>query len=127
MFEMQIKIDGEWKSIKKTGAEHPYQYSAREEAERMLDICYPDQRREDRLDGFNNRCRVVRVNDMVAEPVKFVVGDIVTGSDPGMKRWSQKGEVTGVEPELNYHRYFVRWDNGDHREHHANELKAGGA
>lgn len=62
MFEMQIKIEDEWKSIRATGAKEPYRYETRREAERMLDICYPDQRREDRLDGANNQCRVVEVN-----------------------------------------------------------------
>lgn len=62
MFEMQIKIDGEWKPIRQSEAKEPYQYEIRAEAERMLDICYPDQRREDRLDGANNQCRVVEVN-----------------------------------------------------------------
>ena len=62
MFEMQIKIDDEWKSIKQTNAKEPYRYETRQEADRMLDICYPDQRREDRLDGFNYQCRVVEVS-----------------------------------------------------------------
>ena len=62
MFEMQIKIDDKWVSINATNAKEPYQYETRQDAERMLDICYPDQRREDRLDGAHNQCRVVEKN-----------------------------------------------------------------
>jgi hypothetical protein len=61
MFEMQIKIKDEWTSIKCSGEKTPYRYETKEEAERMLDICYPNERREDRLDGTNKRCRVVEV------------------------------------------------------------------
>ena len=38
---MQIKIGGEFKSIKPTGGK-PYQYETKRVAERMLRICYPD-------------------------------------------------------------------------------------
>lgn len=59
----------------------------------------------------------------MTEAKKFAEGDRVTGSDPGAKRWGSHGTVTRIEPELNYWRYFVRWNNGDHREHHGHELK----
>lgn len=63
MFEMQIKIDDKWISIKETRAREPYRYETRREAEDMLNICYPDQRLEDRLDRAHNQCRVIEVNE----------------------------------------------------------------
>ena len=42
MYEMQIKIAGEWVSIKASHESEPYRYETYEEAERMLRICYPN-------------------------------------------------------------------------------------
>lgn len=41
-WEMQVLIDGEWKSIRPTGRE-VYRYPDEESARRMLKICYPLQ------------------------------------------------------------------------------------
>jgi len=41
-YEMQIKMDGKWSSIRPTGGS-PYQYDTEREARRMLKMCYPDQ------------------------------------------------------------------------------------
>jgi hypothetical protein len=49
-FEFQIRINGEWKSIAPTGCK-PYQCDTRQEAERTLKMCYPDQVRAQRLGG----------------------------------------------------------------------------
>lgn len=49
MWEMQVYIpknqhekplEWHWRSIRPTGGE-PYRYNTKEEAERMLDMCYP--------------------------------------------------------------------------------------
>jgi len=54
---MQIKIDDVWRSIAPTGGE-PYEFDEEDEAQRMLNICYPDICREMRLGG-EERARVV--------------------------------------------------------------------
>jgi len=41
MYLMQIKIKDEWKSIHPGGTDRPYKYKTKEEAEKMLRICYP--------------------------------------------------------------------------------------
>lgn len=41
-------------AIRCSGRQTPYTYRAREEAERNLDIAYPSQRHEDRLDNTRN-------------------------------------------------------------------------
>ena len=56
------------------------------------------------------------------EVQKFVPGDRVTGRDPGAKRWGEQGSIVSVEQELSYWLYFVRWDNGDHKQHHRSDL-----
>ena len=48
MFEKQIKTSDGWKSSRPTGGT-PYQYKTRDEARRMLEITYPDQCVEARL------------------------------------------------------------------------------
>lgn len=50
MYYMQVKIAGNWVLIAPTNGE-PYKYGTKEEAERMLGICYPDQVRAHRLGG----------------------------------------------------------------------------
>jgi len=52
---MQLKIkngvghpDGEWQDIAPSGGE-PYRFESEAVAQRMLDICYPDQFRKARL------------------------------------------------------------------------------
>uniref|UniRef100_A0A6H1ZV49 Uncharacterized protein n=1 Tax=viral metagenome TaxID=1070528 RepID=A0A6H1ZV49_9ZZZZ len=50
-WEMQVLVDGEWRSVKPGGSSEPYRYPDKESAARMLRICYPDQLREARLGG----------------------------------------------------------------------------
>lgn len=38
---MEIKINGKWKAIHQTGRP-PYSYDTKGEAQKMLDICYPE-------------------------------------------------------------------------------------
>lgn len=61
-FAMQVVLwGGKFHDIGPAG-EPRYEYDTREEAERMLRICYPDQLRLDRLDGTPGaRVRVVEV------------------------------------------------------------------
>jgi hypothetical protein len=61
-WEMQIKIGDpeDWVSITETGAEEPYRYPNRNQAEYMLGICYPDLMRAQRL-GDEEQARVVMV------------------------------------------------------------------
>jgi hypothetical protein len=42
-FEMQVKLEGEWKSVKPSDSEKPYRFNTRLEAETSLKMCYPDQ------------------------------------------------------------------------------------
>jgi len=51
-----------WVSVGPTGKE-PYNYDTEEEAQYMLELCYPDQCREDRLGGHPKWGRVVEVKD----------------------------------------------------------------
>ena len=55
------KPDGKWASVRPSGGK-PYEYDTRAEAERMADICYPDQRREARLGG-ETTVRVIPKDD----------------------------------------------------------------
>jgi hypothetical protein len=49
---MQIHIENRgWFDVTPTLSNKPYSYDTREEAEKMLSICYPDQLREERLGG----------------------------------------------------------------------------
>jgi len=63
-WQMQINLGTEdkpaWKSISMEG-HPPYEFDTKEEAESMLDVCYPDQCREDRLDRKRIRTRVIQV------------------------------------------------------------------
>lgn len=64
-WEMQINVGNTdpptWKSVRPTGG-HPYVYDTEEEAAHMLNTCYPDQCREDRLGGQPRQTRIVEVN-----------------------------------------------------------------
>ena len=42
-FEIQVKVEGEWKSVKPSDSEKPYRFNTRLEAETSLKMCYPDQ------------------------------------------------------------------------------------
>lgn len=63
-WQMQINTGTEekpdWKSISMSG-HPPYEYPSKDEAEKMLRICYPDQVREDRLAGKRILTRVIEV------------------------------------------------------------------
>lgn len=48
-WEMQVKVEDEWRSVRATGEDEPYRYPDKKSAARMLRICYPDQLREARL------------------------------------------------------------------------------
>ena len=46
MFEMQVKMKNEegyyeWRSVHCSGSHEPYRYETREEALKMLRVCYP--------------------------------------------------------------------------------------
>ncbi len=58
-YVMQIKIDDRWTSIKGTGLPEPYKYETKQEAENMLDTCYPDLCRDDRVSGTREKTRVI--------------------------------------------------------------------
>jgi len=47
---MELKINGKWRPIRPTNG-NVYTFETKEEARRMLNICYPDQCREQRLGG----------------------------------------------------------------------------
>lgn len=56
-YEMQVKINGVFKSIKASHSDTPYRYETIKEAENMLRMCYPDQHRicgETRIVDLNN-------------------------------------------------------------------------
>lgn len=58
---MELRLnDGSWTAIRPTGGKHAYRYLTHDEAERMLEICYPDQCRAARLGAD----RVVRVREL---------------------------------------------------------------
>ena len=67
-YRMQVKVDGVFKNVRPSGSQSPYDYDTRLEAERMLDICYPDQCRAQRLGG-ETMVRMVGVGFAVAAPV----------------------------------------------------------
>lgn len=48
-WEMQVLVEGEWKSVRATGANEPYRFPDKGSGAYMLRICYPDQLREARL------------------------------------------------------------------------------
>ena len=51
LWVMQLQNEeGEWVSIHQKGCD-PYTYETRQEAHRMLEICYPDQCRLNRIGG----------------------------------------------------------------------------
>lgn len=52
MFQMQVFTSEGWQSVKPSGKnESPYECETREEAERMLNMSYPDQCIVARLEG----------------------------------------------------------------------------
>lgn len=55
-YEMQIKIDDKWKSIRPTRSHSPYQYDSEDEAKNMLNLCYPNLL-------YNIEKKVLKVND----------------------------------------------------------------
>ena len=61
---MQINMgtrgEPDWHSISMKD-KPPYQYETEKEAEHMLNICYPDLCREDRLSGKREMTRVIEV------------------------------------------------------------------
>ena len=57
-WEIQLKINDEWRSIRRTRALEPYRYPDRASAEKILKICYPDQCRDIRL-GAEPTVRVI--------------------------------------------------------------------
>jgi len=65
-WQMQINMgtreEPDWRSISMKD-KPPYQYDTEKEAERMLNICYPDLCREDRLAGKREMTRVINVED----------------------------------------------------------------
>ncbi len=62
MFKIQIKLDGVWCDIHQPNRP-PYLWPKREDAERMLEMCYPDQMREQRLYAIEFG-RVTEVDDV---------------------------------------------------------------
>jgi len=64
-WQMQINLGTEeelrWSSVRCSGTDKPYEFLSKKEAEYMLNICYPDQCREDRLDRKQVRTRVIKV------------------------------------------------------------------
>lgn len=62
---MEIATAAGWSVVKPMGGE-AYTYETADEASRMLRICYPDQVREDRLEGEKKRARV---RNMVTDEV----------------------------------------------------------
>lgn len=60
MFQMQVKIADQWRSVRPSGGE-PYEYATVEEAAAMIRMCYPDQLREDRLEAAAERVRIFDV------------------------------------------------------------------
>jgi len=64
-YEMRILIGPEgkeeWKATHPSRGE-PYRYDTKDEARRMLAICYPDQLREERLSG-TPFSKIVEVRD----------------------------------------------------------------
>lgn len=63
-WQMQIKVhvgeERQFQSVHPVGGK-PYEYATEEEAWNMLNICYPDQIREQRLFGEEN-ARVIEVD-----------------------------------------------------------------
>lgn len=62
MFEMQVQIPDQhgslvWVSVCRSNSDQPYRYETREEAQRMLDICYPRVE----LTRHNRQARVIEV------------------------------------------------------------------
>jgi len=58
---MQVLIDDEWKWVHLTGGKR-YEYSTENEARHMLNICYPDQIRENKL-GLKRTIRIKEIED----------------------------------------------------------------
>ena len=57
----QIKIDDKWEWVAMKD-QPPYEYDTRDEAYSMSYICYPDQWREQRLDGAK-QVRIKEIKD----------------------------------------------------------------
>lgn len=53
---MQIKIDGKWEQVSSSGK--PYKFPTEDQAQRMLEMCYPELIRVGKLGGE----KLVRVN-----------------------------------------------------------------
>ena len=59
-YKMQVRVDGEWKDVHLTNAA-AYEYQTREEAFRMLSMCYPDQILADKLSNtVDGSVRIVK-------------------------------------------------------------------
>lgn len=69
MWLMQVKVfdrdkhERGWKSVRCTGASEPYKYDTREEAEKALRDCYPDQC----LLGGDGSVRVIEESELEKE------------------------------------------------------------
>lgn len=61
-YEMQVKVNGVFTSLKASHSDTPYRYETVKEAECMLSICYPDQHRI---------CGETRIVNLNKEPVDF--------------------------------------------------------
>jgi len=49
-FIMEVETDGVWKSVGPSASKGPYKYDTRAEAAAMLEMCYPDQCNQSRLE-----------------------------------------------------------------------------
>jgi hypothetical protein len=71
-YVMQVKVGEEWKDIRPSyETSPPYRYKTQQAAVRMLEICYPDQCREQRLSGVHPpyvEGALVRVMESSEEP-----------------------------------------------------------
>lgn len=61
-FQIQIKLGDNWHSVRKDAKSQPYEYETETEAWNMMNICYPDQVRAQRL-GRDKTVRVIHVED----------------------------------------------------------------
>lgn len=49
-FIMEVKVHGAWRAVGPSEPDGPYMYDTRAEAAAMLEMCYPDQCNESRLE-----------------------------------------------------------------------------
>ena len=61
-YQIQIKMDGNWYSVRRDKKSKPYEYETETEAWNMMNICYPDQVRSQKL-GKDKTVRVIHVGD----------------------------------------------------------------